>query len=403
MRILHVFDHSIPLHSGYTFRSRAILREQRARGWETHHLTTPKHTAISQAIEEVDGLTFHRTPQQPGWLSRLPVIAEIDLISRTAGRLSEVAHEVKPDVLHAHSPVLNALAAHRVAKEFDLPLVYEIRAFWEDAAAAHGTCREGGPRYKVTRWLEDRAIRSADAVMTICDGLRQDIIARGHPAEKVGIIPNAVDTERFSGPAERDEALAAELALTGKIVLGFIGSFYDYEGLDVALEALPTLLTDHPECRLLLVGGGPEEAALKAQARQLGVADKVIFTGRVPHDEVERYYALTDVFVYPRKSMRLTELVTPLKPLEAMAQHKMVLASDVGGHRELIRDGETGSLFKADDPKELAAAVSALLEDREHWPERLMRGRRFVEEERTWRASVANYAPVLERLTGKPA
>lgn len=403
MRILHIFDHSIPLHSGYTFRSRAILEEQRARGWETHHLTTPKHIAASPPVEEVGGLTFHRTPPQPGWLTRLPVLTEVDLISRTARRLGEVAAEVRPDVLHAHSPVLNALAAHRVAKRLGLPLIYEIRAFWEDAAAAHGTCREGDLRYRTTRWLEDRAMRSADAVMTICDGLRQDIIARGHPAEKVGVIPNAVDTERFSGPAERDEALAAELGLAGKTVFGFIGSFYDYEGLDVALEALPVVLGTHPDCRLLLVGGGPEEAALKAQAESLGLNSKVVFTGRVPHDQVERYYGLTDIFVYPRKSMRLTELVTPLKPLEAMAQHKMVLASDVGGHRELIRDGETGSLFKADDPHALAAAVSALLENRERWSERLMRGRRFVEEERTWRASVANYAPVLERLTGKPA
>ncbi|MCG8355098.1 MAG: glycosyltransferase, exosortase A system-associated [Kiloniellales bacterium] len=403
MRILHVFDHSIPLHSGYTFRSRAILQHQRLRGWDTHHLTTPKHYAPSPPCEDVDGLRFYRTPRQSGLVTKLPVVAELDLVRKTAKRLLEVAREIRPDVIHAHSPVLNPLAAHRVARRLGLPLIYEIRAFWEDAAAAHGTCREWGPRYRATRWLEDRAIRSADAVTTICEGLRRDVIARGHPAEKVTVIPNAVDLQRFSQAAQKDEALAQSLGLAGTTVLGFIGSFYDYEGLEVAIEAMPPLLAERPDIRLILVGGGPEDENLRRRAARLGVEDKVLFTGRVPHEQVERYYGLVDIFVYPRKSMRLTELVTPLKPLEAMAQHKMVLASDVGGHRELIREGVTGSLFKADDPGALAAAVKQLLAERESWPERLAQARRFVEEERSWAASVANYAPLLERLTHKPA
>ena len=149
---------------------------------------------------------------------------------------------------------------------------------------------------------------------------------------------------------------------------------------------------------MLLVGGGPQDAALKAQAVALGVADKVVFTGRVPHGEVQRYYDLVDVLAYPRHSMRLTELVTPLKPLEAMAQGRVLVASDVGGHRELIRHGQTGWLFKAGDAAALAGSIEALLERRAEWPVLRAQGRRFVEDERNWARSVARYRAVYESL-----
>ena len=141
-----------------------------------------------------------------------------------------------------------------------------------------------------------------------------------------------------------------------------------------------------------------EWKALREAVRQAGLEDKVVFTGRVPHGEVQRYYSMVDVFAYPRHSMRLTELVTPLKPLEAMAQGQLLVASDVGGHRELISDGQTGMLFKAGSADALADAILRLLEERSRWPQMRAQGRRFVEEERNWPRSVARYAPVFDRL-----
>ena len=176
---------------------------------------------------------------------------------------------------------------------------------------------------------------------------------------------------------------------------------HDRETLDLLLDAFPALLEKRPELRLLLVGGGPQDANLKAQAQRLGVADKLIFTGRVPHSEVSRYYDQIDLLVYPRHSMRLTELVTPLKPLEAMAQGRLFVASDVGGHRELIRDGETGTLFKAGSADALAEAVLDMLDHRERWPAMRAAGRHFVEDVRNWKNSVANYAAVYRRLANK--
>ncbi|WP_426173320.1 TIGR04063 family PEP-CTERM/XrtA system glycosyltransferase [Massilia sp. TWR1-2-2] len=402
MRILHVLDHSIPLHSGYTFRTRSILQQQRALGWQTFHLTSPKQGAAPKAHEEIDGLGFYRTAPSTGLLDRLPVLNQLAVIDHLAARLLEVAREVKPDVLHAHSPALNAIAALRVGKKLGIPVVYEIRAFWEDAAVDHGTASEWGLRYRITRAMETYALKRVDAATTICEGLRAEIVGtRGIPAQKITVIPNAVDIGDFSVDGARDEVLASSLGLQGKSVLGFIGSFYAYEGLDVLLQALPAMLEANPAIRVLLVGGGPQDAALKAQAVQLGVADKVIFTGRVPHHDVQRYYNLVDVLVYPRLKMRLTDLVTPLKPLEAMAQGRLLVASDVGGHKELIEDGKTGVLFRAGDPLALAQKTLALLGAPERWAALRAQGRSFVENERSWKASVARYKNVYQGVTGK--
>ena len=398
MRILHILDHSLPLHSGYTFRTAAILREQRRLGWETFHLTSAKQGPTPASEETADGLRFFRTSLETAAWARWPVLNQAAIVRGLTRRLREVVEQVNPDVLHAHSPALNGLAALPVARHYRLPLVYEVRAFWEDAAVDHGTTREGSVRYRLTRALETHVLKRAAAVTCICEGLRSDIVARGIPAAKVTVIPNAVDIGQFNLGGEPDLVLKARLGLTGARVLGFIGSFYAYEGLALLLDALPAMLAQAPDIRVLLVGGGPQEQVLKVQAQDLGIADQVVFTGRVPHAEVNHYYHLVDVLVYPRLSMRLTELVTPLKPLEAMAQGQLFIASDVGGHRELIHDGATGVLFRAGDANDLAAKILVLLDQPERWPLLKVNGRRFVETERNWTISVKRYTPIYQAL-----
>ncbi len=402
MRILHVLDHSIPLHSGYTFRTASLLREQRVLGWDTFHLTSPKQGETQAAEESVDGLHFYRTPGGTGLLSDLPVGREVALMKALEKRLEHVVKQVEPDIIHAHSPVLNALPALKVGRKLGVPVVYEIRAFWEDAAVDHGTTNQGSLRYRATRGLETRAIQRADHVFTICEGLRADIVARGVASSKVTVIPNAVNVESFSLASPPDPALQAKLGLTGCTVVGFVGSFYAYEGLDLLMDALPTLLKARPDVKVLLVGGGSQETKLRQQAQQLGVADKVVFSGRVPHQEVHKYYDLINVLAYPRHPMRLTELVTPLKPLEAMAQGQLFVASDVGGHKELIEHNKTGVLFKAGSATALAQALLDLLNNPALWPVLKTNGREFVENVRNWKNSVANYVGPYERLVAKP-
>lgn len=398
LRVLHVLDHSIPLHSGYTFRTLAILREQRRLGWETLQLTTPKQGASDAMEETVDGLKFHRTPSSDG----TGLMAQMRL---TAARIAQVARQGKVDIVHAHSPVLNALPALWVRLSQSLPVVYEMRASWEDAAVDHGTTTEGSARYRFSRALESLALKQADQVTTICEGLRGDIASRGVAADKITVIPNAVDVESFKFGVSPDPALQRSLGLQGATVIGFAGSFYGYEGLHLLVEAVRRMKARHPELRLLLVGGGPQEEALKSQVAQAGLQDTVIFTGRVPHDQVQRYYELIDVLAYPRLPIRLTELVTPLKPLEAMAQGRVFVASNVGGHRELVRHGETGYLCPAGDAAALEQGIETALAQRAHWPQIRAQARRFVEQERTWANSVARYAEVYRRalaLRGRP-
>lgn len=398
-RILHVLDHSLPIHSGYTFRTRAILKAQQGLGLEVRGITGPRYNK-GEGLEEHDGLLFHRTgPARPG---SLPVLREWREIAHFAAGIERVVAAWRPDVLHAHSPVLCGQAALRVARKHGIPLVYEIRAFWEDAAVGNGTGTEGSLKYRLTRALESHVVRQANAVVTICQGLRGDLIGRGVPEQKITVMPNGVDLELFGTPPVRDPALARELGfeIEGRAcpVIGFIGSFYDYEGLDDLIAAMPMLIQRQPDARLLLVGGGPREEALRAQAAASPAADAIRFIGRVPHHEVDRYYALADIMAYPRKHSRLTDLVTPLKPLEAMAQGKLVAASDVGGHRELVTHGKTGTLFPPDDPAACATALADLLTNRQDWEAMRAAGREQVRSRHDWARNAIRYPDVYQSV-----
>ena len=400
MRILHVLDHSIPLHSGYSFRTISILKEQRRRGWETFQITGPKQNSNGMLQEQADGWLFHRTPA--GRSNPLPGLKEATLMRDLTRRLHDVAREIRPDILHAHSPVLNAIPALRVGRKLGIPVLYEVRAFWEDAAVDHGTATDWGLRYRLTRQLETYALRRVDAITAICAGIRNDLLQRDIPSERITIIPNAVDLADFPASVSDKDLLRDELGLGGCTVIGFIGSFYGYEGLELLIQALASFREVRKDVRLLLVGGGPQEKTLKTLTADLGLADRVIFTGRVSHNRVIDYYSAVDLFVYPRLPMRLTETVTPLKPLEAMALGKLVVASDVGGHRELVRHQDNGILFPAGSVDALSKTILDTLSRPDTWAGIGSRARTFVERERTWAESVSRYAPVYESLlTGK--
>ncbi|MFT6915439.1 MAG: PEP-CTERM/exosortase A-associated glycosyltransferase [Motiliproteus sp.] len=399
MRVLHIFDHSIPLHSGYSFRSLAILREQRKLGIETWHLTSSKHYGSTSLVEEIDDYCFYRTPK--GMLASLPLLQQYDVVSGLKKRLRRLIDEIKPDILHAHSPSLNAWAATTVAQEKGIPFVYEMRASWEDAAVSHGTCKEGSLRYLLSQKLEKKALRSADHIVTICQGLADRIQEWGIPQDKITVIHNGVDLQAFAPRTIKAPTLVKKHGLDNKIVLGFIGSFYRYEGLHILLDALSEIIKTLPQAHLLLVGGGQEEQALKHQAERLGLSPYVTFVGRVPHQQISEFYSLIDLFIYPRESILLTEIVTPLKPLEAMANQGMVIASDIGGHREMISQGHNGYLFKPNDPLALARTATDLLSQPDKWTALRQAGRDYVEQKRSWETSVARILPVYAQLVSR--
>jgi PEP-CTERM/exosortase A-associated glycosyltransferase len=395
MKILHVLDHSRPVLSGYSTRSWSIVSFQRAVGLQPVVLTSPKHPVAGPEQEVLDGITHYRTPARVGRIGRLPYAAEIGLMARLARRIAEVARAEGARVVHAHSPVLNGLPALWAGRRLGIPVVYEARAFWEDAAVDHGTTREGSIRYRVTRALETLMFRRAARVVVIGSAMRDELARRGVDPSRVTVVPNGVDTEHFSPVPRRDE-LARRLGLDGAPVLGFIGSFYRYEGLRFLIEAVPDLRRRLPGARVLLVGGGEEDAQLRALGKDLG--DSVVFAGQVPHREVRDYYSLIDIFVCPRLRMRLTELVTPLKPLEAMAMGRPVLASNVGGLAELIEDGVTGVLFNAESRDSLVEGARLLASDREARLRMGDRARQSMLEGRNWLRIVGRYRALYESL-----
>ena len=403
MKILHVLDHSIPLHSGYTFRTCSILNEQAKLGWETSHVTSIKHINPQSDEEIHDNLKFYRTKNQNGWLSKIPILNQLYVIRSLQKRLMEVVEQEKPDLIHAHSPCLNGIAAIRVAKKFSIPVVYEMRASWEDAAVEHGTTTEGSFRYRLTRALETFVFKKADGITTICNGLKKDIASRRIGGTPIQVIPNAVNADEFGDGVSIDENLREKYNLGNSYVVGFIGSFYAYEGLEYFIKAMQEMRNSDLNIKGLLVGGGPEDDNLRALVKRLDLEDRIIFTGRVPHAHVDAYYNLIDVLVYPRIPARLTDIVTPLKPLEAMAMGKVFVASNVGGHVELVPDRLHSVLFEAGS---VEALVEALEETIANKPlKALFSGwaRKYVKSERSWAKSVSGYVDLYSKAQKRHA
>lgn len=401
-RVLHVIDHSVPRHSGYSFRSRYIVTMQRRLGFETAVVTSARHDEFSAPTEVIDDVTYYRTEKPTGALDRLqlkiPFWRERLMTDAMTKRILDVAEDWKPELIHAHSPFFNGQAALRAGRRIGVPVVYEIRAFWEDDAVDKGKFAEGSFVYRQVRRLETAVARGVDHLVCICDGLKSDMLARGIPAEKITVIKNGADIDSFV-PRAKDAALAKKYGCDGTRVLGFIGSFFHYEGLPDLIRAVARLRSKRSDFKLLLIGGGEDEAEVKRLIEELDLRNVVIQPGRVPHDQVAAHYALVDAFIYPRRSKRLTELVTPLKPLEALAMEKVVVGSSVGGIKELWDECGVGTLFRPDDPAALDRVLEEVLE---RSPESLWnegrKGREAVISKRAWLTTLAPIVDVYERL-----
>jgi PEP-CTERM/exosortase A-associated glycosyltransferase len=398
LKILHILDHSLPLHSGYTFRSQSIFRAQVKRGWQPVVITSPKHEenwkGEWQLRETIGDFRYYRSgPVQKG----MPFLGEWQMMKAIENRILQVADQEKPDILHAHSPVLNGLPALWAGRKLNIPVVYEIRAFWEDAAVDHGTYAEKSWKYKLTQSMETKVCRRADHVGVLCDGLKNDLIKRGISADKITPVFNGVNPDTFK-PVPADKEFLEQWKLAGKKVIGFIGSFYRYEGLDLLVRAFSRIAAKRGDAILLLVGGGEMDPELRKLGADLGIGDRLVMPGRIPHERVPGVYAMIDILAYPRYPMRLTELVTPLKPLEAMAMGKTLVASDVGGHKELIRNNETGILFKAGDLEELTTSLNRILEDTKLRSQLEEQGREWVRDNKTWDKTTEVYKDIYRSV-----
>ncbi len=402
LKILHILDHSLPIHSGYSFRTHSILRAQRKRGWSPLAVTSMRHVenwgGPVAACEDIEGFRYYRTAKTNSGFGS--IFRELKLIHKLSSRIEEVLLAEKPDILHAHSPVLNAMAALRVAKSHGLPLVYEIRAFWEDAAVDHGSYAPNSLKYGAIKFAETRICHRADHITVLCNGIRSDLANRGIPTDKMTVIFNGIDPEELIGNKQNSPGRKS-WNVDGRTVIGFIGSFYRYEGLDLLVKATAELARSRPDILLLLVGTGEVESELRNLADRLKLSGNILFAGRVEHGDILTVYQLADVLVYPRYSNRLTELVTPLKPLEAMALGKPVVASDIGGHRELIQHGRTGYLFEPGNLTALVEVLDKVLRVREAGEALGNTAFRWVRDFHSWDRTTEPYAAVYAKVLAR--
>lgn len=402
LRVLHVLDHSWPVLDGYSQRSRSIVTAQLQAGAEPVVITSPLHNLDDPGAADavLDGIPYHRTLFAKNLSAKVirgrwPGIREGAIICLLQRSIEDLLRSQTFDVIHAHSPALCGLGAWRAARKHRLPFVYEVRAFWEDAAAAHGTGLRPSARARATRLLETHVLRRADAVVGIAAGLLEDLQRRGLPPEKLFHVPNGVDSSRFL-PVARDEKLAADLGVSNTPTLGFLGTLFPWEGVLWLVRAAAELARRYPQFKLLIVGDGAQASAIRDVIQKENAAGFISYLGRVEHREVLRYYSVMDVLVYPRVSLRITELVTPLKPLEAMAMGKAVLGSGVGGIRELVQSETTGLIFQAEDVDSFCKQAIRLLDDADLRCRLGSQARAVIAAERDWATLCQRYASVYD-------
>lgn len=396
MSIAQIFDQTSPLVSGYSMRSKYLTDSLHQLGVPLRVFSSPIFN-YKNGNEVIGGVPYTRSVMADwDFVKKFPVYRERRIIHALKKTIREHWNS-DIQLIDAHSSLLNGIVGVKVSREKKIPFLYEIRALWEDAAVDQGKTRQGSWRYNFTRYLETKIIHQADHVTVICEGLKQDLLGRGIPDEKITVIPNGVDTDIFQ-PLTPDLELRNKYNLQDKIVFGFIGTFFYFEGLELLLQAAKLLLKERQDVRFLLVGSGHEEENLKRLAAELGLEDQVIFTGRVAHDQIKKYYSVIDVFVYPRISKRITELVTPLKPLEAMAMEKIVIGSDVGGIKELVTEGKNGVLFKAGDSQALGEKFRYVLGHFEEMRKIALHSRVSVIKERNWKTICEKYFGIYRKL-----
>lgn len=406
-KIFYCLHNSLPYHSaGYATRTHGLLRGIRAQGWDVQGVTRlgypydmPGREDLGsiESLDFVDGVPYHRLTHAPGPVERKnPIQGYVD---RYAKALSQLAQAERPLILHAASNHWNGLTAVQAARSLGIQSVYEVRGLWEVTRGSRDAEWMGGGMYRYMARMETDAAKYADRVIAITGALRDELISRGVDAEKISLIPNGVEVSRFE-PRPRNEELAARLGLQGKTVIGYVGSILDYEGLGLLIDAAHELFAERDDLAFLIVGDGAELELFRGRIEDEGLTGRVLFPGRVPHEEVEDYYSVIDICPFPRLPLPVCEMVSPLKPFEAFAMRKAVVASDVAALAEIVQDNVTGLLHTKGDARSLAAALRRLVEDPELRNRLADNGLAWVRAERDWQNLSSRVNEVYQSLGG---
>ena len=402
MKILHIMDHSLPRTDGYTIRAKYMLEAQAAAGHEVTVLTSPSqgHDAVDVTINRVRYFRTHYTQFES---AAVAFGAKHLVFGRAIARgITGLMAQQQFDLIHAHTPFTIARIALAQARKRYLPFVYEKRNLWEESAKARGKMSGKWPFYQIARAMDRRVSVNADAVCTITQALRANTIALGAAKDRVFVVGNGVDIEAFT-PRTANEEIRVRCAgnIENAFVIGFIGSFFSFEGLPLLVEAFAELSSKYPHARLVLVGDGEDRQKVEQLVTELALGDRAWVVGSVPHSSVLEYYAAMDVLVYGRYPSMLTNMISPLKPLEPMAMARCVIGSNVGGIAELINDGETGLLFEAGSRHALVATLEKLLCGKIDTVELGQNARAHVVANRQWRNMSAAYEAAYTRAKNR--
>lgn len=408
-KALYVLHNSLPRDSaGYASRSHGLMAALNEHGWDIQGVTRfgyPIDLAGAPSLNEValrestDGIVYHRLiPEQPG---REPKDPLEEYITRYSDALYELALRERPAVIHAASNHWNGLAAVIVAGRLGIPSVYEVRGLWEITEASRNSDWGESGAYRFISRMETEAALGATRVFTITTALKEELVRRGVPPSKITVVPNGVDTARFE-PRMRDEALATKWGLSQKTIIGYVGSLVDYEGLHLLLKSAHEIKKERDDFGVLIVGDGPEEKSVKELTKDLELEDIVKFTGRVTPEEVEAFYSIVDICPFPRLPLPVCEMVSPLKPFEAMSLGKAIVASDVAALAEVIDPDVTGLLHEKGSQQSLTAQLTRLLEQPSLRKDLGERASDWVRNERSWRRISQTVATTYEKLIEKP-
>lgn len=417
--VLHYVHLGLPRQSGYTLRTQAIAVALRGIGYGISVALRPTTMVDVGGCDgpylDQGGVGYFAHPLRgtPGALSDL--LKELERrgirgttrirrillgghlmreMARYARWLTKTVGEMQ--LVHAHSPPLAVREAVHLASFWRVPLVYEVRGFWGLSKSVERGMPGGIDELTLqdTHAARNRRVRH---VVAICQAIADQLVKQGVDARKISIVPNGVDTSAFR-KRNRNQQLLRDLGLQGRFVFGYITSVRRMEGIQCVIEAWRTVLREIPEAVFVLIGGGAYLDTLKRIVDERGLNDSFRFVGLVPFDRVLDYYSLLDVFVVPRISAPVCHMVTPLKPLEAMAMEIPVIASDVRALREMVIEGQTGVLFQADDPKSLASACVRMARDHGGRRQLSQTARAWVERERDWRAIALRYDSIYSSL-----
>ncbi|KAB8185891.1 glycosyltransferase family 4 protein [Microbispora catharanthi] len=398
-RVLHMVTNALPYtQAGYTVRTHRIVTAQKAAGLDPHVVTSwgwpmlQGHTD-AEPYEEIDGIPYYRLLPK----DEVPFESQGRMI-RGAADVSELVRTLRPQVLHAATDHRNGSVALAVRERTNTPFVYEVRGFLEETWVSRDPARIGSERHKLQREREAQIMREADAVVTLAETMAAEIVERGVPRERIFLAPNAVDdsllTADYDGEAFRERFGIGR----DEIVVGSVSSIVAYEGFATLLNAAALLRDAGTPVKVLLVGDGAERPALLEQVERLGLKEAIL-PGRVGPDEALQAQAAIDIFVCPREDLRVCRLVTPLKPVEAMALGKPVVLSDLPALSELVGGEGAGLLVPPGDPAALAKALAALRDDPER--RRIMgeAGKAEVAAHRTWSSLARTYQGIYQSLT----